>query len=440
MKIGVVADDLTGANGTGVKLAKQGLRVVTHFHTSRITEAKQDNIAVCIDTDSRYISQERARERVVGTIKELQRWGADIICKRIDSTFRGNIGQEVDALLESIESGAVGILVPSYPASQRVLTGGYLFVNGVPLQETDVANDPVQPLKHSFLPHILSEQTKHAIELIEIDTISHGSDGIEQEIAKRINAGARLIICDAVTEEHIQMIASAMRKIKANRLVPIDPGPLTDYYIQETRERQEPVRSPKMLVSVGSVTSVTKQQLDYLTSELQMQPVYVKPDRLATYSATWEQEIIRATDEAIRVLEDHSLIVITTNHPDHCLVDFKVIAKQEGVSEDKLAKRITSGLAEISKRLLRQANGQIGGCFFSGGDVTASFCERAEAEGIVLLDEVMPLAAYGEIMGGEFDGLSLVTKGGLVGDKRAIYDSVQFLRKKIHNNRRVLVD
>ncbi|GAF23704.1 candidate type III effector Hop protein [Bacillus sp. JCM 19047] len=67
------------------------------------------------------------------------------------------------------------------------------------------------------------------------------------------------------------------------------------------------------------------------------------------------------------------------------------------------------------------------GCFTSGGDVTASVCALGRANGIALKDEVMPLAAYGTFDGGYFDGLPVVTKGGLIGDKKAIYECVKFI-------------
>ena len=50
--------------------------------------------------------------------------------------------------------------------------------------------------------------------------------------------------------------------------------------------------------------------------------------------------------------------------------------------------------------------------YTSGGDITVAVCDRFNTAGLRLRDEVLPLAAYGKFLGGEFDGVHLITKGG----------------------------
>ena len=52
--------------------------------------------------------------------------------------------------------------------------------------------------------------------------------------------------------------------------------------------------------------------------------------------------------------------------------------------------------------------------------------------GLRLKDEVLPLAAYGEFLGGEFSGVDIVTKGGSQGDETAIARCLSFLKEKIN--------
>ena len=47
--------------------------------------------------------------------------------------------------------------------------------------------------------------------------------------------------------------------------------------------------------------------------------------------------------------------------------------------------------------------------------------------GIRLLDEVVPLAAYGEFIAGEFDGLKIITKGGMTDDRYAMNTCMHYL-------------
>jgi len=52
--------------------------------------------------------------------------------------------------------------------------------------------------------------------------------------------------------------------------------------------------------------------------------------------------------------------------------------------------------------------------------------------GIEVQEEVLPLAVYGKILGGDYDGLPIVTKGGLIGDSDAITNCINHLFKKIN--------
>ena len=85
---------------------------------------------------------------------------------------------------------------------------------------------------------------------------------------------------------------------------------------------------------------------------------------------------------------------------------------------------------------MKESQHEIQGCFTSGGDVTSSLCSATHASGILLEDEVFPLAAFGRLMSGEFPGQPIITKGGLIGDEKAIYKCIKYFntqhsRKKL---------
>ncbi|MDY6416382.1 MAG: four-carbon acid sugar kinase family protein [Succinivibrio dextrinosolvens] len=54
----------------------------------------------------------------------------------MDSTLRGNIGAETDAMLDSLGEQYTAIVVPTFPSSGRTVVGGYLLVNGALLHKT----------------------------------------------------------------------------------------------------------------------------------------------------------------------------------------------------------------------------------------------------------------------------------------------------------------
>ena len=70
MKFAIIADDLTGANDTGVQFARRGL--VTSVLLQPDQKLAEDLDVVVIDTDSRSLSQEEAY-RKVRTVSEFLR-------------------------------------------------------------------------------------------------------------------------------------------------------------------------------------------------------------------------------------------------------------------------------------------------------------------------------------------------------------------------------
>lgn len=429
MKIGIIADDITGANATGVLLSKVGFVSATVVFGGKVPSTDKFT-SISVDTDSRYVEPEMAKARVEDAYQQLKRWGADVVAKRIDSTVRGNVGSETDAILDAIGPDSIAVVVASYPDSGRVTSGGYLLVDGVPVQETDVAKDPMNPISNSYVPHIVAEQSKYPIGHIGLGDVLKGTASILSQMKQIVDDGKRIIVVDAVTNEEIEHIAESMAAIKEKSFVPVDPGPLSAAYGRLIASQD--VKESKWILTIGSVTPTTGRQIHYLVDKTNAKPVYVNAEELASITTSWDKEIERATEEALRKLETEELLIITTHSPTSKVLDLSDIAKQEGTTREELAKRITVGLANITHNVVLKSEKRVNGTYSSGGDVTAALCAVSQAEAIHLQDEVMPRAAYGNFIGGTFDGIPVVTKGGTVGDKQAIYTCVNYLKTNNH--------
>lgn len=427
MKIAVIADDLTGANATGVRLSKQGFKTATMLQGWSYPSEPYD--AICIDTDSRYIPPSEAERRVMEATTSMLGQGATIFCKRIDSTVRGNIGVEIVSLLETLGPKAVAVVMPSFPDSGRMTVGGYLLVNGRPVQETDVANDPLSPITQSYVPALIAEQSGWRVAHIGLDVVIDGTETVRNRLHDYIRENIRIIVIDAITNEQIETVAQAMANLEET-VVAVDPGPLSAAYAKAKLGRFEQ-RTAKVLVTVGSTTMLTGRQLDHLVHEWGICPIYVSPERLTKNHEARGKEIERAVTEGLERMKTDAVIVVTTNHPERKKLDIAALAAAERTSEESIAKRITSGLAKIGCRLFERSAGQLGGCFSSGGDVTRALCTEAGAIGIKLKDEVLSLVAYGHFVGGIMDNLPIVTKGGLVGNVDTISTCVRFLLTKL---------
>ncbi|NIK13293.1 four-carbon acid sugar kinase family protein [Alkalibacillus almallahensis] len=424
MELVVIADDLTGANATGVKLDQIGLSTATVVSNQTLPNDQYD--ALCFDTDSRYDESIVANEKVKSIMETIEdtNLSPTLYSKRIDSTLRGNLGAEIDAMLDYLDHETVAIVVPSYPKSERVSVGGYLLVNGVPLEETEVAQDPVKPIHTSKVNELVEVQSMYDVATIELCDVLKGNQSIKQAIQSKADQGFKIITIDAVTDEEIENVAQASAQLN-NPVLTVDPGPFTSAFANEVLHQQQ--EENKYILTIGSVTPVTQNQIQYFTGKYDAKPVYVDPAKLASFTDSWQEEVNRAIDVAKDRIAQENFILITTNEPSQTVLDLNKLATTEKVSKEKLAKQITDGLAAITYDLANQPY-RLGGFYFSGGDLTASICHIAKAEGIKLEGEVLPLASYGKLIGGELANTSIVTKGGLIGDKKAIVESIKYLQ------------
>src|SRR5699024_848227 len=216
-------------------------------------------------------------------------WQADIICKRIDSTFRGNIGHEVEALLHCATDDLVAVIVPTYPSSNRIVINSQLYVNNTLLHETDVANDPVQPMTDANILTILRKQTNVSSAAITIETIRTGPDAIRRQMEQLRQENVRIIVCDAVTEEDVQHISEAMTLSSDHSFLPVDPGPLTYYYVQQ-RTHMRSKRAKRVLATVGSITSLTAKQIRYVQEHMDTETIYVDAKELVLTDSRSKEE------------------------------------------------------------------------------------------------------------------------------------------------------
>ena len=424
MKIGIIADDLTGANATGVRMSKSGFRPATYFYNKDII-SNEDIDTVIIDTDSRYLNKDILKTRINQSLESLFKCDIDFICKRIDSTMRGNVGNEIDLLLDYVDEDNVAVVVPSFPDSGRVTIGGYLVVNNIPLHKKDVANDPIMPINTSCISEIIESQSKYEVGLMTINELSGNCDEFIEKFKSITQTGKRIVVIDAATNQDIEFVAEALSKVNLP-IIPVDSGPFTSAY-SKFKVNQK-VDNSKIIVTVGRATKVTEKQLAYLIDRMDIKPIVPDIYKLASFDDNFENEINRCVRQAKLKLKTNETVIITTNEENLVIIDIQKLAKENNVQPEAVTKRITDGLAIITKKIIDETDYSIKGCFTSGGDVTASLTTIMNANGITLIDEVAPLTAYGTLIDGEYDGLPIITKGGMIGDIRTIYEAIQYLK------------
>lgn len=427
----VVADDLTGANATGVLLTKMQYRAATVMNLKdRDTEVIDICDCLMYPTDSRGVDPQTAYDRVFEAAEKLKDEHVLLYGKRIDSTLRGNLGSETDAMLDSLGEDYIAVAAPCFPSSGRVVIGGYMLVNGVPLHRTNIALDPKCPVRTSEVVSLFRAQSRYKVASIQMAELMAGRRALANKIRDLKKDGYRILVVDCVTQEDLDLIADACIG-SGEKILAVDPGVFTATLARKMIKPRIERRDNRILVVVGSVNSSTTAQLEELWMSQKVNNVLVKTRELLEGEERREREIARVVEETLANSAKYEVSSVVGDGIYHeNRIDFEPYMQRYNCSMEEVTNLINNSLAEITIRILRRDN-LFHGLYASGGDVTQALCRNFGASGLDLQDEVLPLAAYGQFAGGEFDGLDFITKGGSQGDSSALVTCVAYLKEKL---------
>ena len=440
--IGAVADDLTGATTTGVLLARSKAQTAVFFNEEAAEKAKgADELdAILVSSNSRPLPADEAYEKVKSATLALKRMGVKYFSKRIDTTLRGGVGVEIDAMLDQIGEDAVAVVVPAMPQSRRILVGGYSVIDGVALINTPVAKDVRTPVKENYIPRLLAGQTRRQVGLVTLDKVLAGKEAVEKALVEKRGEGCEVIVVDGITLEDVETIAKACIALKWN-VVAVDPGPFTaklayergligveEPNIPETADEE----GKTVLIAAGSATPVTKKQMEVLCEDERHVRISVEPIPLINGGDEAVAEAERAVELAKEMLQEGSqpraILFETALHGE--LLNLDEEDKKRGYASGMSANRINAGLGTIiTKRMERIGRDRVAGLYTTGGDTMVNVCYQLGVECIQVMDYVIPQADVGRLVG-SYDGLPVVGKGGLTGNDHTACDIVDRLFKE----------
>ena len=178
-KLGVIADDFTGASDAASFLVKAGMRTVLFNGVPEEGGDTPEGQAMVVALKSRTQETGEAVRDTLRAAAWLRAHGADQLyikyCSTFDSTPEGNIGPILDSLLETYHV-AYTVLCPSLPVNGRTVKDGKLFVNGVPLDESPMKNHPLTPMWDSRLAVLMKAQSRYDV----LDTGAVTEDRLEE--------------------------------------------------------------------------------------------------------------------------------------------------------------------------------------------------------------------------------------------------------------------
>lgn len=440
--IGAVADDLTGATTTGVLLARSKAQTAVFFNEEAAEKAKDaDELdAILVSSNSRPLPADEAYEKVKSATLALKRMGVKYFSKRIDTTLRGGVGVEIDAMLDQIGEDAVAVVVPAMPQSRRILVGGYSVIDGVALINTPVAKDVRTPVKENYIPRLLAGQTRRQVGLVTLDKVLAGKEAVEKALEEKRGEGCEVIVVDGITLEDVETIAKACIALKWN-VVAVDPGPFTaklayergligveEPNIPETADEE----GKTVLIAAGSATPVTKKQMAVLCEDERHVRISVEPIPLINGGDEAVEEAERAVELAEEMFKEGSqpraILFETALHGE--LLNLDEEDAKRGYASGMSANRINAGLGTIITKLMEKVGrDRIAGLYTTGGDTMVNVCYQLGVECIQVMDYVIPQADVGRLVG-SYDGLPVVGKGGLTGNDHTACDIVDRLFKE----------
>jgi len=404
--LGIIADDLTGAMDSSGYFAEKGLTTVVVLAPGYSSTAD----VVVVSTNSRADEADSACEKVRQAVKRL---AGRIVYKKIDSTLRGNIGVELDAAMDELACDKA-IVAPAFPAVGRTTVDGFLLVDGTRVAGTQFAQDPISPVRESHIPTLLEKATGRQAGLVSVEQIDAGPEAFYHRVTGMPQA---VIVCDVVAQHHLASIARAASLAKGRWLLCGSGGLARELHLlladvpRSSTPASRNASCGPALVVVGSRNRVAATQLLKARDEIGLPIVDLAVEELNGNDIRL-REVSRTVRQADRHLGQGKSVALTSTFSRYV---------------PALKQAVAPAMAEAVARLL--AGQRFAGLFLCGGDIAVEVCRRLSVSAIRLHGEVEPGVPAGEIVGGQAEGMRVVTKAGGFGTEAALIESISYVEK-----------
>jgi D-threonate/D-erythronate kinase len=422
----VFADDLTGAADAANYFRTPSSRVRVSFNSNSPWKVSLGfDVVQVFDSESRALDVDIASRRVMGAGEQLMSLPnpSFLAYKKIDSTLRGHIGGEIEALLHGIKR-RFALLAPSFPANGRTVQNGHLFVNGLPISQTAFARDPHNPVVHDKVADIVRQTTSMFIVELNRDVILRGSTAIRQFI-EDIPEKEAIIVADATTDADLAHIAHAIENDSC--ILPCGSAGLAKHLAARWVSHEEKSSASRLdrqapacdyvLIAVGSANPVSHQQLKHAASRFKSSIVEMAPLRLARRD-TYASEMARAKAALKNPTGSHVLGIS--------------LASDRAERDSDLPGSFESDMADViihwTEAILTNQSNAIG-FVATGGDTALALCEALSAIAIWPEGEVVSGIPWSwiETIHGK---IPMISKAGGFGEVDALHKAAGFLLDK----------
>jgi D-threonate/D-erythronate kinase len=413
----VIADDLTGAADCAASSAALGCRAVVLLHSPEGEESGAnwpDADILSIDANSRCLPPEQASELTTRLIHLCDSRNAGcpgyVLFKKIDSTLRGNVADELAALLHTRRStnpagSKLSILMaPALPAQGRTTISGRLFVHGVPLEKTDIWQTEARTAQ-SDISQLLANAGL-SCRLIDTNTVRAGLSRLRQAISQSARE-MDVIVCDAETDTDLRAIAEASLG-EPTLAAWVGSAGLASQIPQAigiASDREVPAigfaAGPTLFV-VGTAASVSQQQARILEAI----------PEIATF---------HATPAVLRNSSNMPTQIVQSLHSSHDVLLMLDGGVYCSLYEPQL-------LAQALSDLVSKCSQFLGGLVATGGETARAVLDALGIHRLRLLGELEPGLPF-SVADSWIRPLPVITKAGAFGSPQALIRCRDFLRE-----------
>ena len=388
-KLGVIADDLTGALDTAGAFASCGRTVEVHVESTRHVAIDGTSDVICLNTQTREATEFAAAAAVDYGWKGLSDTGCDRLYVKIDSTLRGNVAITCGAALNAATAPALAVC-PAFPTMGRSVVNGHVFIDGRPASDT------------ASIPSILEAHSGLRPVTIPVDALRRCAARCVQH---RLDAGFNVLVFDAETDSDLDLLAGTLAQIR--ELVPVGSaglayalGRLSGTPIQEC---PVPMLVRPVLVVSGSFNPTARVQVEALRAADTAQVISLDPYAAAADWRTARSYAAAIQSDITELLKSGANVVLRWPIPQ----DQSTIDPGSGAKLARFVGALTYGVVSRVRTV---------SLMIIGGETAYGVLSSLGAVRILVAGELESGVPSGTISGGAANGMPLVTKAGGFGD------------------------
>jgi len=425
-RFAIIADDLSSATDCGAQVVRSGLSVVVPLGGYSLPiQARADQV-ISVDTDSRSLSADQAYAKVRAASQQLVAEGWTDFYKSVDSTLRGNLGSEIEAMLDVVKPDCT-VIAPAFPKYGRTTVDGVQYLNGRPLHETEFGTDPTAPVKDADIARRLAEGSRRKSGRLTLKQVRAGPTQIKSAIRALLADGIELVVVDIAEQDDLKRICVGLSQsdlrivwVGSTGLAEFVPLALDVASTSDPFNQDHPLDPRPALALVGSASETTRQQLGYAQTNNRLNIISLDPSRIIQNGTTAAAELEQAGSNLRAAIDaGHDAALVVRASRDEIAATQQLGAKLN-LSAAQVAQRIVDGLAQVASRLARE--GRVSGIVATGGDTANALCNALGAQALEILGEVEAGIPVMRLLGEQ--SLPLVTKAGGFGSPAAMGDAL----------------